>query len=126
MLKWFKKDKPFVGPDFSAVDSLEKAEELFRKGELHKLLLLPAEFGGQDVPENVVYVPEIAIQMKAQVDFDIIGPMIEQGTVRRYQAVPEYEGNSFVPSSIKVVAYDPGRFEASLDIWGKAVQPDKQ
>ena len=43
MLKWFKRDKGSGGPDFSAVDSQEKAEELHRQGVLHKLLLMPAD-----------------------------------------------------------------------------------
>ncbi len=122
MLKWFKRDKGAGGPDFSAVDSLEKAEELHRQGVLHKLLLMPAEFGGAEIPENVVFVPVFAVELKAQIDLDVIRPLIEQGTVRRYSAAPEYEGNSFIPCSIRIVASDPGQFEASVAIWGKALQ----
>ena len=47
MLKWFQRDKRSGGPDFSAVDSQEKAEELHRQGVLHKLLLMPADFVGR-------------------------------------------------------------------------------
>ena len=122
MLKWFKRDKGSGGPDFSAVDSQKKAEELHRQGVLHKLLLMPAEFGGAEIPENVVFVPEFAVELKAQIDLDIIRPLIEQGTVRRYFAAPEYEGNSFIPCNIRIVASDPGQFEASVAIWGKALQ----
>ena len=42
MFGLFKK-KP-NGPDFSDVDSREKAEELFRQGVLGKAYLMPLEF----------------------------------------------------------------------------------
>jgi hypothetical protein len=44
MLKWSNEARA-GGPDFSAVDSQETAEELHRQSVLHKLLLMPAEFG---------------------------------------------------------------------------------
>lgn len=58
MFGWFKKKSPRPnGPDFSAIDSREKAEELFRRGEMEKLFLMPLEFGGTDDPRNTLYVP---------------------------------------------------------------------
>ena len=36
------------GPDFSAIDSRAKAVELFERGDLEKLFLMPLEFGGVD------------------------------------------------------------------------------
>ena len=124
MLKWFNRDKG-GGPDFSAVDSQEKVEELHRQGVLHKLLLLPAEFGGAEIPQNVVFVPEWVVEEKAHIDLGIIGPLIEEGTVRQYFAAPEYEGKSFIPSSVRIVASDPGQFEASIAIWGKALRENE-
>jgi hypothetical protein len=51
MFGWFKRKSPQPnGPDFSAIDSQAKAEELFRRGDLEKLFLMPLEFGGQDIP----------------------------------------------------------------------------
>ena len=61
MFGWFKKDAaPRNGPDFRAIDSLAKAQELERAGQLQKMLLLPVEFGGQDIPPNWVLVPKSA------------------------------------------------------------------
>ena len=57
MFGWFKKASVVPnGPDFSTIDSLQKAEELFRNGQLEKLFLMPLEFGGEDNPLNTVYV----------------------------------------------------------------------
>ena len=58
MFGFFKKQaKSANGPDFSHVNSQAKAEALFRQGELEKLFLMPLEFGGEDNPLNVLYVP---------------------------------------------------------------------
>lgn len=124
MLNWFKKRgaPPNVGPDYQHIDSREKAEDLYRRGDLTKLLLLPPEFGGQDIPPNVVYVPAFAAQLKARIDQNTIKPLAQKGQVRRYTATPEYEGTSVIPSLIRISATDPGRFEGSISIWGKAVQ----
>jgi hypothetical protein len=42
---WFWKKSPQPnGPDFPEIDSQAKAEELFRRGDLEKLYLMPLEF----------------------------------------------------------------------------------
>lgn len=123
MLSWFKRrSAPKVGPDYRHVDSLQKAEELYKRGELAKLLLLPAEFGGEDIPPNVVYVPPFAVELKNRLDQNTILRLVEQGKVRRYTATPQYEGKSVVPSSLTIAAKDPESFEGSIAIWGEAVQ----
>ena len=63
-----------ASPDFSEVDSLAKAQQLYRDGKLEKLYLFPLDLGGEDIPQNVVYVPVGIGQFKAQLD----------GTVRRW------------------------------------------
>lgn len=40
MFNWFKKKPKPNGPDFSGIDSREKAEELFRRGDLEKMFLM--------------------------------------------------------------------------------------
>ncbi|MFV8262988.1 hypothetical protein ACNQR9_06935 [Mycolicibacterium peregrinum] len=73
-----------VGPDFSMVDSLEKAEELYAQGQLERMLLFPTEFGGQDFPQNVVYVPVGFTAAKAEIDNNVISPLIRDGKVQAY------------------------------------------
>ncbi|MFI0472207.1 hypothetical protein ACGLWX_05715 [Halomonas sp. HMF6819] len=119
MFGWFKKNTK--GPDYSGVDSREKAEALVQKGELQKLLLLPAEFGGEDVPPNVVYVPAFAVELKANTDQNIILPLAQEDTITRYNAAPEYEGKSFIPAAINIEASEPGSFTYRVAIWGKAL-----
>jgi hypothetical protein len=110
-----------AGPDYSHVDSNEKAVELYRRGELVKLLLMPLDFGGADVPLNVVYVPEFVVDVKAGIDMNVVMPMIQQGECRRYAAEPRYEGASVVPTAIAIKASDPGLFQTQIRIWGGAL-----
>ena len=113
MLGWFKKKSSApIGPNFSGIDSQEKAEELFRRGELEKLFLMPLEFGGQDMPLDVLYVPIGVAGVKSGIDNNIIGPLVAEGTISQYTATPEYQGNSFIPIAIEKVQVrsgDPSR-----------------
>jgi len=127
MLGWFKKKTPpppSSGPDFSAIDSRSKAEKLCRQGALEKLFLLPLEFGGQDVALNTLFVPPGLAAVKAGIDNNIIAPLVAAGKITQYQATPEYQGKSFIPIAIKIVAFEPGKFETTINIWGDALKRD--
>lgn len=122
MLNWLKKKAAVPnGPDFSSVTSAEQAEELSGQGVLARLMLMPDGFGGEDVPHNIVYVPGWVAEAKARVDQDVVQPLAAEGKVRTYSAVPEYEGESFVPVAIRVEASDPGSFITTIAIWGRAL-----
>src|SRR4029079_5169992 len=116
-----KKSPPPNGPDFSAINSLAKAEELFRRGDLEKLFLMPLEFGGTDEPDNTLYVPVGVAAIKAGIDNNIIGPLVAEGKVSRYKAEPEYQGNSFIPIALTITAWEPGEFSSTINIWGEAL-----
>jgi hypothetical protein len=82
------------------------------------LLLLPAEFGGRAVPENIVYVPAWIPAVKESTDRNVIAELVKTGKVSRYAAEPHYQGKSFVPASIVVRAWDPGELTTTIHIWG--------
>jgi hypothetical protein len=105
--------------DFSDVDSLQKAEELFRAGQLERLYVFPLELGGQPIPQNILYVPRGVVAIKAQLD-GTIAKMIADGNISSYRAEPEYKGKSFIPSKIKIVASHhekSGAFNPTIQIW---------
>jgi hypothetical protein len=127
MFGWIKKKPPTPsGPDFSEIDSPAKVEELFRRGELEKLFLMPLELGGKDMAQNVVYVPIGLAAVKAGIDNNIIGLLATQGKVTEYKATPEYQGKSFIPIAIKIVASNPGEFFTTINIWGQALARGKE
>jgi hypothetical protein len=126
MFGWFKKNSSPNGPNFSAIDSLEKAEELFRRGDLEKLFLIPLEFGGGDNPDNTLYVPVGVAAVKAGIDNNVIGPLVAEGKVTQYNASLEYQGESVIPIAIKIEASDPGEFSTTINIWGEALTRDQE
>jgi hypothetical protein len=115
------KSKHGNGPDFSSVDSRAKAEDLFHQGQLEKLLLLPLEFGGDDQPENILYVPVGVAAVKSGIDLNIIRPLVSEGKISQYEAEPEYQGDSFIPISINIRAWEPGKFATTINIWRAAL-----
>lgn len=119
MLNWFKKKPEPSGPDFSHVDSREKAEAMARRGELEAMYLVPLEFGGTENPINVLYVPVGVGEIKAGIDRNVIKPLAAEGKVSNYDAAPQYQGKSFIPNAIKIVASDPGHFTTTIRIWGE-------
>ncbi len=124
MLGWFKKSPPQPpgsGPDYSDVDSMDKAKALARDGKLTKLLLHPAQFGGEDVPNNIVYVPPFVAERKDAIEANIVAPLIREGKVSMYAVTPAYQGRSVVPSAIGICASQPGDFTATIGVWGKAL-----
>lgn len=109
------------GPDYSSVDSREKALALVARGELVAMLLLPEELGGDRRLENTVYVPPFAAELKSSTDNNIIFPLVSEGKITRYSAEPEHVGQSFVPIAVKLLASDPANFTYNLAIWGEAL-----
>lgn len=122
MFGLFKRKTPVPsGPDFSSVDSQANAEALFRQGKLEKLFLLPLEFGGQDIPQNFLYVPIGVAAVKSEIDLNVIEPLISEGKISQYTVSPEYQGESFIPIALTIKAWDPGEFTTTINIWGEAL-----
>ena len=124
MFDWLKKKRLSNGPDFTKIDSQEKAKQLAVEGVLSKLYLLPLEFGGDDAPPNIVYVPHFVQDIKHGIDTNTVAPLVSDGKVTRYTAAPKYQGKSFIPNAIEIRAFDPGDFKATIQIWGEALQTD--
>ena len=114
---WFKKkqDAP-QGPDFSAIDSAEKAQAAYHRGELAMLYLFPLDLGGQENEMNRVYVPQAVVMLKDRFD-NLVGDLLDQGLVTGYSANPEYKGNSFIPSAIVMEAKGKGGITERIEIW---------
>ncbi len=108
-----------TGLDFSHIDSKEKAIALSEKGELFKILLFPDEFGGQDIPQNVVYVPAGVPEIKDQITGTLIR-FVKDGLIDNLKVEPEYKRRSFVPSKIKMFTSHSGKsgqFNPTIEIW---------
>jgi hypothetical protein len=127
---WKRKPKdpgpPSHGPDFSNINSRDKALALVEKGELEPLYLMPLEFGGPEDPRNIVYVPVGIAAIKQGTDSNIIATLVESGDIQNYAAVPEYRGSSFVPMSILINASGLKSFASKICIWGEALDSEAE
>ena len=106
-------------PDFADYQTLPSVRALAGEGKLVKLLLFPAEFGGEDVPANVVYVPNEA----AAAHNAIVGTlrkMVKDGSLDRMEVKPVWKGKSFVPGAIRFHAWHSakaGSFDPEIVVW---------
>ena len=102
--------------DFSAVDSQKKAITLYEKGELFKIYMMPLEFGGDAAAVNTLYVPKFVQEFKTKVDKKI-EDLLMDGQRLSFTAEPEYKGNSFVPSKLKIMVTGDTEFTETIAIW---------
>ena len=123
MFSWFKKKNSSesdnsIGsaPDFSNIDSNEKAIDLYKKGKLSKVHLMPLEFGGEDSAVNILYAPESVKILKQRFD-KIIEELLIDGKKLGYSAKPEYKGKSFIPSKLKISVTGDSEFIETINIW---------
>jgi hypothetical protein len=92
------------GQDFSHVNSREEAIELCEAGQLFKILLFPAELGGEDTPLNVVYVPAGIPGIKDRLT-GALTRFYQEGLIDQLSIKPVYKGDSIVPSKIQIKAW---------------------
>lgn len=111
-----------TSPDYSNIDAEDKAIEKYRCGEFEKLFLFPIEFGGQDIPQNVVFVPVGFAKIKSNIEHNIIVPLVRDGMITKYVVTPVYQGRSFVPIAIDIDASEPGEFKTRINIWGEGLE----
>lgn len=111
-----KKDNRNAGPDFSDVDSNEKAIELAKENVLAPLYIMPLRFGGEKVLHNTLFVPPFVVELKERYD-DMVQDLLEQGKVSSYNCTPQYKGKSFIPSSITITASGTTTFTETINIW---------
>ena len=125
MFSWFRNRQagPPADADYSRIDSRERAEQASRRGDLHKLLLFPPEFGGEDIFENVAYLPPLAAEAKWSIDANLVRSLAERQRVRKYVVRPSYLGRSFVPAAIAIEASGPGSFSSVIHVWGPGSSP---
>jgi len=105
-------------PDFSSITSVTAAEDACRQGHLTKALVFPAELGGQDRPDNVVYIPPLVWEVKNNSIAGLVSAV--RGGMSNVAVVPEYRGTSFVPTRITITAAHSGmppEYKLEIGIW---------
>ena len=111
----FKKKKAV---SFEEIDSVAKAQEGCRKGNLERMYIMSPVFGGTDDPHNILYVPVGINRIKEGYD-DILVDLVKQGKAKSFNCKPEYKGRSVVPSKITIVSGKDGVevFNQTIEVW---------
>lgn len=97
------------------VHSREAAVQAYQAGELEKLYLFPIEWGGVDTEVNVVYVPSQVAAEKQAFDAEV-ARLAQQEKINGYEARPEYDDESCIPSRIVVKASGEQSIQKIIDV----------
>ena len=111
----FKKKKAV---SFEEIDSVSKAQEECKKGNLERMYIMSPIFGGTDAPHNILYVPVGVSRIKEGYD-NILADLVEQGKAKSFNCKPEYKGKSVVPSRITITSGKDGVevFKQTIEVW---------
>ncbi len=86
----------------TAITSAALAEEAWLRGDLYKVLLLPEDLGGDERPENVIYILPGAFPLYDRVMDELVAAVERAPT--KVSIVPGYRDESFIPESLTIVA----------------------
>jgi hypothetical protein len=81
----------------------EELDSLLGRGLVEKVLMWPAEFGGNDDPRNVTYLPPALAERKRAFDAEV-RRRVEAGEDLDFKVTPEYDSDSFVPARLHMQA----------------------
>ncbi len=108
------------GPDFSVVDSPDKASLLEGEGVLERMYLMPLAFGGSERQDNWVWVPRGIAALKDETDA-MVADLARQGEITGYSADLEYRKSSpsIIPRKVVIRGRKNGveRFTQTINIW---------
>jgi len=106
-------------PDFSAVTTKAAARRLVREGRLVEITLFPAELGGPNDARNRSFTTPQAAEARALL-IATLGRYVEEDMIDQLDVVPEYKGDSVVPSALTVTGTHSTRetrFRTTIPVW---------
>ena len=122
MFKWPSEPaaaQPAPPPDFSGVTTRAAARKLVGEGLLVEIRLFPTELGGPDDLQNTSYItPEAAFVRDLVIG--TFSRFLEAETIDQVRILPEYKGESIVPSRISMRAShsgEKGSIGTTIDVW---------
>lgn len=112
----FKSKK--TAKNYLDVKSNRDIEILVRKRELFKVHLIPLILNGQDLLNNIIYVPYEIAHIKDKYDSKAY-KLFQKGKIDNYICNPEYKEDSYVPSRLYIVCSRNGKkvYKRKVNIW---------
>lgn len=114
-----EKNRP--AEDFSNITTKAAANRLVREGRLVKIHLFPTELGGPAKERyNVVYITPEAAEARSLL-ISVLEQDVEEEAIDQMRIVPDYKGNSIIPTRIRFKAWHSqragGEYETVLEVW---------
>ncbi|HSG33183.1 MAG TPA: hypothetical protein VLA37_01515 [Sphingomonadaceae bacterium] len=109
----------YEAPDFSSVTGEEDVATLVEAGELVRVMMVPLAFGGTDSALNTAYLPPQAAAEWQLIEETMV-ELAETGIMQSFELLPEYRGESLVPTRLVVHAnhLDQGEpFDLTVEVW---------
>jgi hypothetical protein len=108
-----------AAPDFSDITTRAAAKRLVREGRLVEISLFPVELGGPDDLQNTSYItPEAAFVRELVIG--TLSRFFEEDVIDQLRILPEYKGESIVPSRIGMHSRHSGQegsFNTTIEVW---------
>lgn len=100
------------------IDSDKEAEMMLKTGALKPIYSVHECFGGEPSEDNKVFVPPVIADLKDE--YDIMTELLFiRGMVNKYSCIPQYKGNSVIPSEVLIQASNDQKiiFSEKQGIW---------
>lgn len=100
------------------IDSDKEAEMMLKTGALKPIYSVHECFGGEPSEDNKVFVPSVIADLKDE--YDIMTELLFiRGMVNKYSCIPQYKGNSVIPSEVLIQASNDQKiiFSEKQGIW---------
>ncbi|UZK65510.1 hypothetical protein [Sphingomonas sp. M1-B02] len=110
---------PPLAPDYATITTRVAAAKLVRKRLLVRIHFFPVELGGPKGRTNIGYVTPEAALSHAQL-IEMLAIYIERDLIDHLEVVPEYKGESIIPTRIRMIAHhsrSAERHERMIDVW---------
>lgn len=103
----------------------DEAERLAEAGELVKIYLYPARFGGSNREDDVTFITPAAARIKEQFD-EMVGSRYDDGRITAYLCTAFEHETSLVPTLLRITAMSRAMplFVKEIDIWSPTESGD--
>lgn len=107
--------------DFSNITTKAAANRLVKEGRLVKIHYFPTELGGPAKDRhNIGYITPEAEEARSLL-ISVLERDVEEGTIDQMSIVPDYRGDSIIPTRIRFQAWHSerrgGEYETVVEVW---------
>ena len=96
------------------VEAQNELNDLLKQKKVQKILLLPEIFGGQDIPQNVTYVPLKCVSIIKKIEKKVEKYVLKNDVSVKYSVKPHFDDSiklSYIPVKLEILVSDDKNYE---------------